>query len=101
MTETQREAFEAYFLDSRKSKRKPNFARLPDGTYADDHTQRHWWTWQKALLYLEQAGAAVSDADIIDATRHLEYLDFSGGHAYDVAVGRAILALKATACGVA
>jgi hypothetical protein len=46
-----REAFERYFAGSRKSKgagRKPTFARLQDGTYADDHTQRHWWTWQNA-----------------------------------------------------
>lgn len=58
MTETQREAFEAYFLDSRKSKHKPNFARLEDGTYADDHTQRHWWTWQQAALTQPQAQQA-------------------------------------------
>lgn len=48
----ERAAFERYFAASRKSKgagRTPNFARLQDGTYADDHTQRHWWTWQNAL----------------------------------------------------
>ncbi|MEG7603146.1 hypothetical protein, partial [Listeria monocytogenes] len=45
--------FERYFLESRKSKgtsRKPTFERFEDGTYKDDHTQRHWWTWQNALL---------------------------------------------------
>lgn len=48
----ERAAFERYFSASRKSKgawRAVNFARLQDGTYADDHTQRHWWTWQNAL----------------------------------------------------
>lgn len=47
-----REAFEAYFSGSRKSKgagRSVSFDLLPDNTYADDHTQRHWWTWQNAL----------------------------------------------------
>lgn len=46
-----RAAFERYFAESRKSKgpsRRPTFERLADGTYADDHTQRHWWTWQQA-----------------------------------------------------
>ena len=51
-TSPERAAFERYFSASRKSKgagRGVNFARLQDGTYADDHTQRHWWTWQNAL----------------------------------------------------
>jgi hypothetical protein len=46
-----RERFEAYFAESRRSRgagKRPNFARLADSTYADDHTQRHWWTWQQA-----------------------------------------------------
>jgi hypothetical protein len=45
--------FECYFLESRKSKganRAPTFQRYEhDGTYIDDHTQRHWWTWQQAV----------------------------------------------------
>lgn len=47
-----RQQFEAFFLASRSNKgakRRPTFERLPDDTYADDHTQRHWWTWQQAL----------------------------------------------------
>lgn len=47
-----RAAFERYFATSRKSKgagRRPTFERRDDDTYADDHTQRHWWTWQNAL----------------------------------------------------
>lgn len=47
-----REAFEMWFASSRRSRgagKRPTFARLPDDTYADDHTQRHWWTWQCAL----------------------------------------------------
>lgn len=51
-TPTLREAFEAYFAESRRNKgpsKRPTFALLFDGTYADDHTQRHWWTWQQAL----------------------------------------------------
>ena len=45
--------FECYFLESRRSKganRAPTFMRYEqDGTYIDDHTQRHWWTWQQAV----------------------------------------------------
>lgn len=47
-----REQFEAFFADSRRSRgvaKRPTFERRPDDTYADDHTQRHWWTWQQAL----------------------------------------------------
>jgi hypothetical protein len=50
--EPTRPAFERYFAWSRKSKgaaKRPTFERLGDGTYADDPTQRHWWTWQQAL----------------------------------------------------
>jgi hypothetical protein len=46
-----REAFERWFFESRKSKgasRRPTFERMEDGTYADNHTQRHFWTWQNA-----------------------------------------------------
>lgn len=56
--ETTRAAFERYFLESRKSKganRKPTFERFEDGTYKDDHTQRHWWTWQNAIATPAQA----------------------------------------------
>lgn len=48
----ERAAFEGYFADSRRGKgpsKRPTFAKLADGTYADDSTQRHWWTWQQAL----------------------------------------------------
>ena len=46
-----REAFEAYFSSSRRgrgAKKIPVFKRLPDDSYADEPTQRHWWTWQNA-----------------------------------------------------
>lgn len=46
-----REAFEAYFANSRRGrgvKKIPVFKRLPDDSYADEPTQRHWWTWQNA-----------------------------------------------------
>lgn len=56
-TEEQRERFEAFQAYRKASKgavkRERLFARLPDGTYAEPSTQRHWWTWQNAL-----AGAA-------------------------------------------
>ena len=48
---TERDAFERYFADSRRGRgaaKRPTFARLGDDTYSDDHTQRHWWTWQQA-----------------------------------------------------
>jgi hypothetical protein len=51
--EATRPDFERYFLESRKSKganRRPTFARFPDDTYQDDHTQRHWWTWQQSAM---------------------------------------------------
>ena len=56
-----RAAFEAYFASSRVGKsprHRPTFTRLGDGTYADDHTQRHWWTWQQA----SQAAAEIARA---------------------------------------
>lgn len=56
-----RDAFEAWFADSRKGKGKnhaPTFARLSDDTYADDSTQRHWWTWQNAAAAAVAAVAA-------------------------------------------
>ena len=40
-----REAFEAYFAKSRKSRgagRGVDFSLRDDDTYADDHTQRHY-----------------------------------------------------------
>jgi len=52
MGEASRLAFELYFLESRSGKgrkARPTLARLGDGTYADEPTQRHWWTWQNAL----------------------------------------------------
>lgn len=52
--------FECYFLESRRSKganRQPTFMRYEhDGTYIDDHTQRHWWTWQQAVMAGYSAG---------------------------------------------
>ena len=46
--------FENYFRESRKgkgAKRAPTFLRYEhDDTYIDDHTQRHWWTWQQAVI---------------------------------------------------
>jgi len=51
--ETERPAFEAFFKDSRRNrgaaKRATLLARMPSGDYVDDHTQRHWWTWQIAV----------------------------------------------------
>lgn len=48
-----RQRFEEFFADSRRNRGRrhaPTFERLADGTYRDDSTQRHWWTWQKAIL---------------------------------------------------
>lgn len=50
-TDQTRAAFEAWFTGSRRSRgadKRPTFERREDGTYDDDHTQRHWWTWQTA-----------------------------------------------------
>lgn len=57
-TSETRECFERFFSDSRRNrgaKHPPSFDRRDDGTYADDHTQRHWWTWQQALAAQERA----------------------------------------------
>lgn len=61
MSDDLRAQFEAYFSNSRRGrigKKIPAFQRLPDGTYADDSTQRHWWTWQNAALAAAQPPAA-------------------------------------------
>ena len=61
MTDALREAFELYFADSRRGRgagRAPTFARMADGTYADDPTQRHWWTWQNACRRTHRATGA-------------------------------------------
>ena len=54
MSESTRNAFELFFADSRRNRgpgHRPTFERFNgDGTYKDDHTQRHWWTWQQAIL---------------------------------------------------
>lgn len=58
----ERNAFERYFAESRRNRgaaKRPNFARLQDGTYADDHTQRHWWTWQMALNTAHNGATAI------------------------------------------
>lgn len=74
-----RERFEAYFAASRKSKgvgRAPIFERFPDDTYKDDHTQRHWWTWQQALAAAPAAAPAeqVRRAALEEAANALEPL---------------------------
>ena len=53
-----RAEFETFFAESRRGRgpsKAPTFQRLQDGTYADDHTQRHWWTWQQSRKALEAA----------------------------------------------
>ena len=54
MTEQMRKIFETYFAGSRRNRgpgKRPTFERFDcDGTYKDDHTQRHWWTWQQAIV---------------------------------------------------
>lgn len=61
MTDT-RAAFEAWFLKTRPSKHRPDFALREDGTYTDDHTQRHWWTWQNAVLADRERCAKVCES---------------------------------------
>lgn len=63
--------FERYFLDSRRSKgasRRPTFMRYEhDGTYIDDHTQRHWWTWQQSVMAGFAAGRAAGLGEAVEA----------------------------------
>ena len=70
-TSAQRAAFEAWFAESRKSKgpsRRPTFERFEDGTYADDSTQRHWWTWQHAA---SPQPTAAPVAELVEALNNL------------------------------
>ena len=66
----EREAFERFFR-SRNSKgvewRERMFdRRAADDTYVEESVQRHWWTWQNALLARAQASAE----DARDAARY-------------------------------
>lgn len=49
----QRDRFEAFFRASRTGKGAKKaaalLARNDVDEYVEDHTQRHWWTWQTAL----------------------------------------------------
>jgi len=66
--EKERAAFEAFFADSRKGSGQAKvaklFDRMPGGDYAQDHTQRHWWTWQNARRAAshEAAGSPTPEA---------------------------------------
>ncbi len=57
----ERAAFEQWFSDSRRNRGTSHTARMfdrrEDDTYADDHTQRHWWTWQQARASIAAAPA--------------------------------------------
>jgi hypothetical protein len=48
----EREAFEAFMSHSRRNKGLKKAEQLlnkfEDGTYINEHVQRHWWTWQQA-----------------------------------------------------
>jgi hypothetical protein len=44
-----RDGFEGHW-SWRKPERECDFTRLEDGSYASDHVQRHWWTWQCARV---------------------------------------------------
>ncbi len=63
-----RGAFEFFFAYSRRGRgpsKVPTFERLGDDTYADDHTQRHWWTWQRAQAEeREQMGRPTQDMEL-------------------------------------
>lgn len=77
-TSAQRAAFEAWFAESRKSKgpsRRPTFERFEDGTYADDSTQRHWWTWQHAASPQPTAAQPLTDEQIDAVALHAVYDD--------------------------
>lgn len=94
-TSAQRAAFEAWFAESRKSKgpsRRPTFERFEDGTYADDSTQRHWWTWQHAA---SPQPTAAPVAELVEALRALlDEQDAQQGYATPAAYGRARAALS-------
>lgn len=56
-----RAKFEEFFGSSRSGRgqrRRPTFERLEEGTYTDDSTQRHWWTWQQSF---DAARAALAE----------------------------------------
>lgn len=69
----ERAAFEADFAESRRGRgvaKRPTFERLGDDTYADDHTQRHWWTWQKGSAWRREYDATPDQ--IIELTEALQ-----------------------------
>lgn len=65
-----REEFEKWFAATRPSKHRPNFALREDGTYVDDHTQRHWWTWQNAVLAERERCAKVCESQEVHDVGH-------------------------------
>lgn len=52
----EREAFEAHWT-WRKPASECDLTRRDDGTYAHEHVQRHWWTWQCSRAALQGAQA--------------------------------------------
>lgn len=70
--QTDRERFETYFAESRRSRgpsKRPTFEQFEDGTYKDDHTQRHWWTWQQARAALAAPAPQALPATLTDEMR--------------------------------
>lgn len=88
--------FECYFLDSRKSKsagRAPTFLRYEhDGTYIDDHTQRHWWTWQQAVNAGRDQG--LREAKGVCEAERVEDTGAEGDVAYNMAIGHCAAAIE-------
>lgn len=64
-----RDQFEAFILRSRGGRGIKKMAelldRLPDDTYAQDHVQRHWWTWQQAIIATQLPSWETAEVPIV------------------------------------
>jgi len=70
-----REAFEQFMSHSRRNRGVKKAAELlnkfDDGTYINEHVQRHWWTWQQARAAL--SGWLPIETAPKDGTRFIAY----------------------------
>jgi hypothetical protein len=67
LVQDERERFENFIRTSRTSKGRKHvekqLARMEGGDYLEDHTQRHWWTWQSALGLTRHAQDARNETE--------------------------------------
>lgn len=94
----ERAAFEQFMSHSRRNKDVKKAAELlnkfEDGTYINEHVQRHWWTWQQATLAFNrpQPKTALSYfADDVEAAKAQESGETAPSDAKDAARWRRLV----------